>query len=99
MGILGSLVRLMLGTVHTVVPLIGIRKRRWTVQTKVRPHTQVVVDKLPKCDYCGRTFDEMYDAKTIYGYWAYLCPYHWGKFTDCLLGLGKGQKLILKDRK
>jgi len=63
-------------------------------QSKVKPHTEVKVIKLPECDYCGRTFNEMYDAKTIYGYWANLCPYHFGVFGTGL-GLGKGQKLIL----
>ena len=61
----------------------------------MQTHTAVKVTKLPECDYCRRTFDEMYDAKTIYGYWANLCPYHFGHY-GIGLGLGKGQKLVLE---
>jgi len=58
-------------------------------------HTKVTVERLPKCDFCGRI--ARYDGRTKHnGHWAYMCQ-------DCFaihgvglgLGLGKGQELIL----
>lgn len=59
---------------------------------------EVIVVQLPHCDIC-REYDKselaLYDAKTIYGFWANLCEFHF-KFYGIGLGLGKGQKLVLK---
>lgn len=59
-------------------------------------HTKVTVERLPKCDFCGRI--ARYDGKVKggedrYG-WAYMCE---GCFAirGIGLGLGKGQELIL----
>jgi hypothetical protein len=54
---------------------------------------EVEVDSRPNCDICGQPAE--YDAKTIYGSWGYLCQ---SCFDDIGtgLGLGKGQKLIVK---
>ena len=50
-------------------------------------------DKLPSCEFCGK--EASYDAKTIMRPWAYLCLTHFKKY-GIGLGLGKGQKLVLK---
>jgi len=59
----------------------------------VKPHTEVVVSKLPKCDFCSAT--AQYDGKTRMGPWANMCPMHFRTY-GVGLGLGRGQKLILK---
>ncbi len=59
-----------------------------------KPHTEVIVTRLPKCDFCGSTV--RYDGKTRMGPWANMCPAHF-KMYGYGLGLGKGQKLILKN--
>jgi len=55
-------------------------------------HTKVTVERLPKCDFCGRI--ARYDGRTKDGRWAYMCE---GCFAirGIGLGLGKGQELIL----
>lgn len=60
---------------------------------QVKPHTQVVVPELPKCDFCEGI--AIYDGKTKMGPWANMCPYHF-KAHGIGLGLGRGQELILK---
>lgn len=55
---------------------------------------QVLVDKLPPCDFgCGTA---VYDGKTFTGPWAYMCE---KKFNENGIGLGtgKGQKLVLRE--
>ena len=61
-------------------------------------HTEVKVDKFPVCDFCkeiGEKNEAAVDGMTTFGYWANMCE-------DCFracgtgLGLGKGQRLILK---
>ena len=61
--------------------------------TKPKPHTQVEVAVLPKCDFCVRP--ARYDGKTRMGPWANMCEIH---FRSCGvgLGLGRGQELILR---
>jgi hypothetical protein len=55
-----------------------------------------IVDMLPKCDYCKE--DARFDAKTLTGFWANMCFYHWKKYAASgELGLGIGQNLISKD--
>jgi hypothetical protein len=58
-----------------------------------KKNTEVTVEWLPKCDFCGNTAD--YDGKTWIGGWANMCKPHFSAF-GVGLGLGKGQKLILK---
>lgn len=33
----------------------------------------IYVSKLPKCDFCGKTTDPMFDAPTTVGSWANMC--------------------------
>lgn len=61
-----------------------------------KPHTQVEVVELPKCDFCIRTAH--YDGKTVVGLWANMCEIHF-EMHGIGLGLGKGQILILKERR
>lgn len=61
--------------------------------TNPKPHTQVVVLRLPKCDFCGK--DARYDGKTEMGPWANMCPQHF-RMYGVGLGSGRGQKLIVK---
>ena len=58
-----------------------------------KPHTEVVVSRLPKCDFCSAT--AQYDGKTRMGPWANMCPMHFRTY-GIGLGLGRGQKLVLK---
>lgn len=59
--------------------------------------TEVVVDELPKCSFCGRP--ALYDFRTRNGQWAYGCQFHYSIYSMFLtLGTGKGQRLILKER-
>lgn len=64
----------------------------------------VEVESLPYCDICNEmrvseghvTIERaIYDAKSIYGSWAYMCQKHFDQI-GVGLGLGKGQKLVLK---
>ena len=62
--------------------------------------TKVSMTKLPWCDTCeqkGRATLAEFDAKTIWGPWAYMCRPCWeslGEYDD--LGTGKGQQLELR---
>src|SRR6185437_5729972 len=65
-----------------------------------RRHQYVLVADLPVCDYChakgvGKLAE--YDFQTTYLYWANGCAEHYemNRRYDTL-GLGKGQKLVLK---
>lgn len=57
-------------------------------------HTTTVVSAYPRCDFHANRL-AAYDAKTVHGPWANLC-------TSCFMergigvGLGKGQRLVLK---
>jgi len=54
------------------------------------------VYKRRQCDVPHCDEEALYDAKTIYGPWGYLCQHHF----DVLgvgLGMGKGQRLIVKE--
>jgi hypothetical protein len=56
-------------------------------------HEEVLVTEIPPCDFCGEP--AIMDGKTKAGPWAYMC-------SDCArvhsvgIGLGRGQKLVLK---
>lgn len=59
-------------------------------------HSETVVDRLPDCDWPGCKLAAAYDAKTTAGPWAYVCDGHFA--SECYgLGLGLGQRLILRD--
>ncbi len=63
-------------------------------------HTEVVVPKLPDCDFCKREGKETtanYDGKTVFGPWANMCHQHFGMYGTGL-GLGSGQRLLIKRR-
>lgn len=63
-------------------------------------HTEVLYQgkEWPKCDFqhIGKQPAAQYDAKTSYGFWAYLCEPHF-ILEGCELGLGLGQRLIKKE--
>lgn len=70
---------------------------------KPKPHTEVAVDKLPSCDFCKQNplisyQAAQYDGRTKMGPWAYMCEEHFKQY-GVGLGLGKGQKLVLKGGK
>lgn len=59
-----------------------------------------LVDELPDCDMCkveGRTEPAEYDARirATGGRWGNLCQRHFDQFR-CRLGLGMGQKLVVR---
>ena len=60
---------------------------------KPKPHTQVEVTKIPKCDFCDKP--AYADGKTTMGPWAYMCKTHFDMY-GVGLGLGKGQILVKK---
>jgi hypothetical protein len=62
--------------------------------TKPKAHTEVDVIELPKCDFCDEP--AQYDGKTQIGPWAYMCQRHFTAF-GVGLGLGRGQRLVLKE--
>jgi len=67
-----------------------------------RDHTKVMVESLPNCDIKEEhptPVKARYDAKTIYGPWANLCQHHFEVVAIGNLGLGKGQRLVLKNGK
>ena len=57
-----------------------------------------LVDELPPCDLCkmeGKNEPAEYDARTRTGQWGNLCQDHFDQ-QGCRLGLGFGQKLVLR---
>ena len=65
-------------------------------------HTEVIVDELPQCDFCKQNPNIIfakahYDGKTATGPWANMCREHFQQY-GVGLGLGKGQKLILRGK-
>ena len=63
-------------------------------EKKRKEHEFVYVEELPKCDLCGKV--AQYDARIpSYGSWGNLCKTCF-KMNNCLLGLGKGQELLVK---
>ena len=59
-------------------------------------HTTVEVDALPECDICADGTPAAFDAKTNYRVWANLCSRHFKIHTGGKLGLGFGQRLIVR---
>lgn len=69
-------------------------------RTRTLAHTEVEVTELPQCDFCkteGLGNLAAYDGATTLGPWAFLCERHFDTY-GVGLGLGRGQKLIVKDR-
>ena len=62
-------------------------------ENPAKPHTEVKVPYLPKCDFCSAK--AQYDGKTGNGPWAYMCRMHFVEF-GVGLGLGKGQRLVVR---
>lgn len=60
----------------------------------MRDHTTVEVKEYPKCDICGKP--AYYDAKSRQGPWGYFCTDHFISHTWGKVGLGLGQRLILR---
>lgn len=67
-----------------------------------KPHTETSVEELPFCNYqgiqggCSNTKNlANFDGKTHSGPWAYMCGFHFDLY-GVGLGLGLGQKLIVK---
>jgi len=59
----------------------------------LRGKDAVTMSELPQCSFCSR--EARYDARTIAGPWAYMCPQHF-RLHGVGLGLGKGQKLRVR---
>lgn len=63
---------------------------------------EVKVAVIPDCDIClsespgQKPNPAEYDAKTVYGPWAYMCMAHWLTHSTGRLGTGYGQRLILE---
>lgn len=55
--------------------------------------TETVISEARACDLCGET--ALYDARTHFGSWAYLCQLHFEDVTDGRLGTGYGQRLVV----
>jgi hypothetical protein len=55
--------------------------------------TEVIVDKLPDCDFKPCSKKATVDGKTTHGPWAYMCPDHFEAF-GVGLGTGRGQLLL-----
>ena len=67
--------------------------------SKPHPHTTTQVTFIPNCDYCltsGIERPAYVDGVTRGGGWAYMCEVHY-QAHGVGLGLGRGQKLILKE--
>ncbi len=67
--------------------------------TAIKKHTEVEVSHYPECDLCKTQniiLPAHYDVKTSYGVWANVCEHHY-KVYGRGLGLGKGQRFILKE--
>jgi len=63
-----------------------------------KTHFEVMVDKLPQCDFCKRPplalyREAHYGGQTTFGYWASMCEEHFGQY-GIGLGLNRGQRLI-----
>lgn len=62
---------------------------------KPAPHTEVEVATIGPCDVNHLHGQAAYDAKTVFGPWAYLCEECF-EHVGTGLGLGKGQRLKLR---
>lgn len=61
--------------------------------------TEAEVAVIPDCDLCtsaGVSTPAEYDAKTYLGPWAFMCRKHWETYAVGALGMGSGQRLIVR---
>jgi len=65
------------------------------LKQEIKKGEEVLVSELPKCDICGEK--AKYDSKTKSGPWGYLCEKHYEEYGVGKLGVGFGQKLILRE--
>lgn len=72
----------------------GGTQKGQAVKAKNMRDTESRVDAIPPCDECRKPAE--YDAKTKAGPWAYLCGSCFDTFTHGKLGLGVGQRLVLR---
>jgi len=63
----------------------------WTVKDTV----EAKVASIPPCDFCGEP--AAFDAATSQGPWAFMCQDDFDIYGNGVLGLGKGQRLVLID--
>lgn len=61
-------------------------------------HTQVEMVSIPSCDLNPEHGKAIYDGKTTYGPWAYMCESCF-QSLGVGLGLGNGQRLIKRSDK
>jgi hypothetical protein len=76
-------------------PVCGAEKFRH----RCSGHAVVVYHK-PECDFCAQNGDAVpadYDAKTVFGPWAYMCEDHWKANAAPELGTGIGQRLVHRE--
>jgi hypothetical protein len=66
-----------------------------------RNGTEAIVTQYPACDIHKLSLNIIvpaaYDAKTTDGPWAFLCEEHFQSHTTGDLGVGHGQRLVLKE--
>jgi len=80
-------------TFDPVNKILG-KKINVDLNSRNKNNEEVEVSHIPKCDICGEV-DAQYDGKTTSGPWANMCG-------SCFshhgvgVGLGKGQRLILR---
>lgn len=65
--------------------------------------TETIVDEIPKCDFArlhSASLDTAatVDGKTMFGFWANMCEQHF-RIYGVGLGLGKGQRLVLRSKR
>jgi hypothetical protein len=71
------------------------------MSTKLQKDEYTIVSTLPNCDFCAamnRKVKAKVDGKTDLGVWANMCARHYAS-RGIALGLGKGQRLVLKGSK
>lgn len=76
----------------------AVRERHRKLVVLMNNHSDVVVARIPDCDFCKEnavTKPATVDGRTIIGPWANMCQNHFQMY-GVGLGLGKGQRLILK---
>lgn len=60
-------------------------------------HAEVEISHYPECDFCIiKIPNAHYDGRTKLGPWACMCEHHF-KVYGVGLGLGKGQRFIIKE--
>jgi hypothetical protein len=87
--VLGSKsIRRIIGTIDTYV-------RSLIKRYKNKSDHFAILGSLPKCSFCYK--EARFDARTVYGPWAYMCSEHFLTYGMGHLGTGFGQILVLPD--